>query len=341
MISKTILKDLGRSWPGILISLVSLVVVFAIADFGELKDGLRLADYRYLPFAIGLFVLSIIARTFAWRTLLREQASVRRVFYTINEGYLLNNILPFRLGEVGRGFLMSRTTDIAFLEVMSTILIERAFDISIVVSLFLGTLPFVIGADWARPTAIAVGSVVVAALFVLHLLARNREWILRTFERLQTQYVTLRKVQIDQLDTFIQGLAALTNLKRFLCALSWMLVAWLLIVVEYYLILLAFVPGAKFIWSAFGISVVGLGVAVPAAPGSIGVVQGTLVAVFSFFSFPPAIALAYSLTVHAIYLVLTSGLGIYGLWVDGDSLVTIYGQLREQTTRLRVRNRKV
>jgi hypothetical protein len=101
-----------------------------------------------------------------------EQATYR-AFYTINEGYLLNNILPFRLGEVARAFLMSRKAGVNFWQVVPSILIERALDLAIAAGLFLATLPFVIGVSWAREAAIGIGIVVLEGLGLIYLLARN------------------------------------------------------------------------------------------------------------------------------------------------------------------------
>ena len=101
----------------------------------------------------------------------------------------------------------------------------------------------------------------------------------------------------------------------------------------YRLIALAFFPEAKFIWAAFGIGIVGLGVAIPAAPGGIGVVQASIVWVFTLFGADESIALAYSILVHSIYLAITSAIGIIGLNLDGESLLDVYDQIRSRFAR--------
>ena len=50
-------------------------------------------------------ILWLVARGFLWRILLQEKASYSQVFFTLAEGYFLNNFLPFRLGEIARAFL--------------------------------------------------------------------------------------------------------------------------------------------------------------------------------------------------------------------------------------------
>ena len=55
---------------------------------------------------------------------------IRDVFFADGEGYLLNNFLPFRLGELGRAFLLSRKSGMTFSEILPTIIIERAVDLA-------------------------------------------------------------------------------------------------------------------------------------------------------------------------------------------------------------------
>ena len=59
-------------------------------------------------------------------------------------------LLPFRLGEIGRALILSFKASLRFMFVFSTILIERAIDVAISAGLILVTLPFVVGASWAR-----------------------------------------------------------------------------------------------------------------------------------------------------------------------------------------------
>ena len=140
-------KDLRRILPGILISLALLVLVFWTADLDALRNVLLRADYRYLIPALLCFLGLLMARAMAWRTLLEEKATFRQSFFALTEGYFINNIFPFRLGDVARAFLLSRTTNLRFWQIIPTIVIERALDLLIVVCIFLGTLPFVVPAE--------------------------------------------------------------------------------------------------------------------------------------------------------------------------------------------------
>ncbi|MDX1437903.1 MAG: lysylphosphatidylglycerol synthase transmembrane domain-containing protein [Anaerolineales bacterium] len=325
-------RDLRRVLPGVLISIVLLVVVFSFVDFDfrEILDTLLNADVRLIFGGIVFFFISLFARAVGWRILLLEQASFSRVFYTVNEGYLLNNILPFRLGEIARALIMSGTTSLGFWQVLSTIVIERAFDLILAAGILLATIPFVFQVEWAVQAAVVVLAVVVLGLVFLYLLAKNRERALSFYDRICARWQVFSRLGRERIESFFTGLAALTDASRFIRALGWMALVWGLTLVEYYLILLAFDPEAEFVWAAFSLGLLALGVAVPSAPGSLGVYEASLVGALLVFGVDPAIALAYAITTHFLFVFLTGVIGFYALLRDGLSIGRIYQQARSE-----------
>jgi uncharacterized protein (TIRG00374 family) len=111
------------------ISLVSLVAVLSIIDLERFIQALRLADYRFVALVFGFTLCWLLVRGVVWRTLLQGKATFPQTFWTVNQGYLLNNLLPLRLGEVGRAFLLSRKARLGFCRSV-TVLIERALDVA-------------------------------------------------------------------------------------------------------------------------------------------------------------------------------------------------------------------
>ena len=291
-------------------------------------QALRLADLRFIAAAVGVSFLWLGVRGLVWRTLLQEQATFRQVFFTINEGYLLNNILPFRLGEVGRAFLLARKAGMSFWEVFSTILIERVLDLAFAAGLLMSTLAFVAEAPWARQAGAAAGGIVLIGLAALYFVASNRPWALMMVEKLGQRIPLVRRLAGDRLASFFSGLAALTDGGRFLRVILWMLLDWGIAIFQYYTLLLAFFPGAKFLWAAFALGVGALGIAAPSSPGAIGVLELSLVGALSLFRLDPSTALAFALAVHLLNYLITGLLGAYGLAQDGETLSGLYARVR-------------
>ena len=316
-----------RLVPGLLISLVSLGIIFYLVDPGRFFEALRLADYRYVLLLFGITLIWLGVRSLVWRTLLREQASFSQVFLTLNEGYLLNNLLPFRLGEVARAFLLGKKAGLEFLQVFSTIIIERALDVVMAAALLLFTLPFVIQAGLAWQAALVISGLVLLGLILLHLLARNQPWALSQFSRLAERYAFVEKLLANQqLTAFFSGLDALVNWRRFIKVILLMIVNWGIAVIQFYVLLLAFFPQARLLWGAFTVSVMAFGIAAPSSPGAIGVMEVAIIGALAAFNLDRSTALAAALTAHLTNYLTTGVIGAFALAKDG---LTLSGVFRE------------
>jgi len=327
------MKEPKKNWrriiPGLLISVLSLIAILYLVDLDRMIDALRLADYRFVALMFLTTLLWLLVRTVVWRTLLQEGATYKQVFLTVNEGYLLNNVLPFRLGEVGRAFLLGRKAGLEFMQVFSTILIERALDVAFSAGLLLSTLSFVVGTAWASQAAVAAGSLVLAGLGVLYLLARYRDWTQTQVERIAHRWTFLQGLLRTQVPAFFAGLAALTDGKRFLRVIFWVAVNWFIAVVQFYVILLAFFPQPRLLWAAFSLGVVTLGIAAPSSPGAVGVLELAMVGALSVFGLDPSVALAAALTAHLANYLITGVIGVYALAQDGLTLTGVYKNVQD------------
>jgi glycosyltransferase 2 family protein len=270
----------------------------------------------------------LMVRGLAWRTLLQEKASYGAVFFTLNEGYLLNNVLPFRLGEVGRAFLMGRKSRLGFWQVLSSIFIERSLDLALAVGLLLITIPFVVGAEWALQGAVISGLIVMAGLTLLFTLSKKKEWTEKRYAALRQRWFLVQKIGGDRFPAFLRGLSVLTEGGYFLKALIWMVLDWVIAVFQYYLVLMAFFPNAPLLWAAFALGVAAIGIAAPSSPGAIGVMEAAIVGALSLFNLDPSVALAFALTIHVMQYLLTGILGAYGLARDGETLRGLYQSAR-------------
>ncbi len=325
-------QEKGQNWVGIalggLVSVGVLAVLFVLVDFQQVKSAFAQIDLRYLPVVVALFFVTLLARTVAWRTILQEKITFKRTFLTLNQGYLFNNLLPFRLGEVARAFLLNRTDGISFWEVLSTIMVERIFDISLLAVLLLTTVPFVVGVESAERVGYIAAVVVVVGFAVLFWVARNQDTVLRWFERLTKPWPRLTEFGREKLVSLLNGLGALRDAGRFIKVLFWMVVTWLSNIAWYTVLLAAFVPGIRLLASAFAVGFVAMGVSIPSSPGYIGVFEAAEVYALTRFDIPEATAFAYAVVAHSLYLLITIVIGALALARDGQSLGEVYRGLR-------------
>ncbi len=320
---------LKKALPGVAVSLVALAVIFYFVDIRQLGQALGAANKLYVGLLVIVSLAWLMVRALLWRTLLQEQAGYRVVFLTLNEGYLLNNVLPFRLGEVGRAFLLGRKSGLGFFEVLSTIIIERALDVGMAAAMLLISLPYVVGGQAARRGALAAVALVLVGLGALFILARNQTWAQATFTRLAERIPFLQRLE-SQVEAFFKGLKALRDGRRFLKVIGLLLLNWGMAVLQFSMLLKAFFPQAQPLWAMFTLGVMALGVGLPSSPGSIGVMEAAVMGALAAFVNDPPTALAAALTAHITNYLLTGLIGAYALGQDGASLGSLYQELRER-----------
>ena len=327
------MKDAKRWLPGALISILLIAAILYFVDLGAMLDAIRNANYGLLALALVIGFIWMGVRAIVWRVLLREKASLKDVFFTVGEGYLLNNFLPFRLGEIGRAFLLSRKSDLQFMEILPTIVIERVMDLGYSAIILLAALPFVVGAESAGQIGIVVGVIVLIGIILLYVLARNYQWALDLFHKISARWPALQRLGGSFLESFFAGLSVLTDGWLFVRFLFWMTLNWGIAIISYYLIIRAFFPQAQVVWGMFGLGAAAFGGAVPSLPGAVGTFEGAFGGAITSLTGDPSTALAVAL-IGRLYNYINSGvIGGIGLLREGQTLSGIYEQLKNFRTK--------
>jgi uncharacterized protein (TIRG00374 family) len=331
------MKDAKRWLPGVIISILLIAAILYFVDLREMLDAIRNANYGLLALAIGLGFVWMAVRAQVWRTLLRDRPSYSDVLWTVGEGYVLNNFLPFRLGEIGRAFLLSRKSGgMKFSEIIPTIVIERTVDLIFSAMIFLFSLPYVVNAESSPTLGYIIGGLMVLGLVLMYVLARNNQWALDLFHKLSRRFPSLQKVGGSFLESFFQGLGVLTDGWLFLRFLFWMALNWAVAIVPYYLITLAFFPQARWLWSIFGLGMAAFGGAIPSAPGAVGTFEGAVVFALTRFTPDESTALAAALAMRLYNYISAGVIGGIGFLREGQTLSGVYRELmsfrNKQTT---------
>jgi uncharacterized protein (TIRG00374 family) len=321
------MKDIKRWLPGALISIAIIAAILYFVDFGSMFESIRKADYRILGGATLLSFVWMIVRAKVWQTLLRDRASYREVLFAAGEGYLLNNFLPFRLGELGRAFLLSRKSDLQFGEIIPTIVIERVVDIAFSALMLLLALPFVSGMEGSAQVGYVAGGVVLFGLGFMYVLARNNQWARDLFQKLSMRWPALQRFGGSFLDSFFTGLGVLTDGWLFARFLFWMTLNWAIALVAYYLMTLAFFPQAQPVWAFFILGAAAFGGALPALPGGVGTFEGAVTAALTLLTGDQSTSLAVALTARLYNYLNSTVIGGMGLLREGQTLSGVYQQL--------------
>src|SRR5436190_22601264 len=117
-----------KFWLGLAVSLVFLGLVFWGQNPAQIWGALQQANYAALLPALVFYFLGVGVRTVRWQVLLRPilpQTRFLQLFEVVVIGYMANDILPARLGEVVRAYVLSRRERITKSATLGTIVVER------------------------------------------------------------------------------------------------------------------------------------------------------------------------------------------------------------------------
>ena len=322
------MKDAKRWLPGAIISIGLIAAILYFVDLRKMAEAMGSANYALLAIALCVGFLWIAVRAQVWRTLLRDRPSYSDVLWTVGEGYVLNNFLPFRLGEIGRAFLLSRKSGgMKFGEILPTIVIERIVDLIFSAMIFLFSLPFVVNAESSPTLGYVISGLMVLGLGLMYLLARNNQWALDRFHQLSERIPALQRIGGSFLDSFLQGLGVITDGWLFLRFLFWMALNWAVAIIPYYLITRAYFPEATWLWGVFGLGMAAFGGAIPSAPGAVGTFEGAVIFAITRFTPDESTALAAALSMRLYNYITTGIIGGIGFLREGQTLSGVYHEL--------------
>lgn len=318
-------RNSTRGWFAVATVLLSAVLLYLAVrgvNWRELIATVQNADLRLLAVAFGLSHVSRYLRGLRWRVLLSAEKSVAplTVFWATMAGYLGNNFLPARAGEVIRSVALGRKAGMSKSWVFATALTERLLD---VVALVLFSLAAVLSLPssvlglpssvWLVRTWKVMGVVGVAGSVILFAAPRFEGPFHRLLERLPGP-ARLRERLLGILAQFLSGMRAFANPSRGSAFAGFTILVWLTDAIGTMI-------GAR----AFGLSLtlpvammllagLGLSSAIPSTPGYVGVYQFAAVAVLVPLGFPRSGALAYITVAQALGYVMITFWGLIGLW---------------------------
>jgi hypothetical protein len=333
----------ARIWIGLAISALALVFAFRNIKLGAVWLALQQANYWWLLVSIVPLMVFLVLRAYRWRMLFYPQQGLRisNLLAVINIGYLLSNIFPARLGDVGRAYLIGDTEEVSRTTAFSTIVAERVLDALCAVIGFFVVMPFVPLPEWMVRAGMIVGALGLAAVVVFIILVHRREWTLGLLDRILrglhwpdgehmarfwaalAQRTHLRFIaglpwadrpRLGKLaGSLIDGLSGITTLRQGPRLIVLSAIIWLDISLFYWLALLAFDATQPFVAGVAEASVTALGMTVPSTPGYIGVFEALSRETMVLFGMTPELALSYGLVAHAIVYVLYTLLGILSM----------------------------
>lgn len=320
----------GRFWLGMACSTLFLFLAFRNVQWTELWAVLQGVNWVYMSAAIGLYILILVVRGFRWWVLLTPLGPTTAwdAFTYINIGYMANDLLPLRAGEVIRAVLLGEKKSISKSAVLATIVVERLLDILAVVVLafiLMLVMPIPLLVKQAVLVAGGLGSLAVIGLWWAagRSLGMKIESSLTSCRSLHFCGIDLKALAHRGLElawSFSSGLAVLRSPGQVIMTIGYSILAWGLGVGFTVLVMETSHLALPWTASILVIVVVNLGAVIPSSPGFIGVVHFLAMTALLPWAVEQAAALGFAIVYHAIPFLTTVLLGLLFLWSEGFGL---------------------
>lgn len=320
---------------GIFVSVFLVWWVLRGENYQDVIEKIANANFWYLFLCVLVGTLGYLIRALRWKVLLEPMAletSLRSRFASVSMGFAANNLFPFRIGEIVRPVSLSKMESISTSGVIGSLVVERFLDsVTVFSMLFLVTMmPSFPGTEeiWSgtggslmlSTLRLIAGFFVVLILFAIFprfFLELARKVFLKNRNDLGLRIV-------GALESFLEALSLLRDLKLFSRALLWSYGFWLWHAWSFWFGFRAFGIEEGFITAIFTMGVVGLAVAIPAGPGFFGTFQlGAMIALNGVFKVTESTTLAFAFGYHLGGFFPITFIGMYYAWKMGLSMKQI------------------
>ena len=290
---------------GIAVSCVCIYFALRGINLSEVAATFRAMQYSYIIPVVLTSLASLYLRSYRWGVMLDRLVSYDQwtLFKVSSIGFMAIGVLPARLGEFVRPYLVKQQSGVRMSSTMATVVLERVFDL-LTLMLFL----FVVLVKFSLPPEIFKAGIIMLTisliiLTVLIILGTKRDFSAQIIGRAMKFLPGRIGAPAARLaDSFLEGLQLLPDVKKTLWVLVLSLANWLLIGLSNYVLFYAFGMHLS-IYNAFAVlAIVALGVMIPAAPGFIGTYHYACVLGLTWFGIAKSEALSYAVALHFLQM---------------------------------------
>jgi len=319
-----------KFWVGIAVSVFFAVILLGKVDFSRLAAAFRLVDCRFVLLAVAFTFINYFLRAVRWRYLLISEKPIplASLYPATIIGYMANSLLPARLGELVRAYVLAEREGLETPRVFASLVMDRLWDgftVLLILVVTLVTLRLPRGmADAER--ALQVGGTMTFLLYVgvvlfLVMLKRRTPAALSLVKRLLKPFPRQVAERVTpMLGSFAAGIGMSPAGGHVGAVAASSLLIWTFCVLPVDMILRGFGVHLPFTASMFIIVLLVFAVMVPASPGYIGTYHYACFKGLSLFGIDDNTSISIALLVHGTSFFPVILAGFYHLWSGRVSL---------------------
>ena len=306
------------------------------ADFAAIGSSLKQADLLWsLPFLVALFVFYWL-KAVRWRDLLATAVPTRagELFPSVMIGYAGTAVLPMQMGELVRAYIVGKRFSLPYSLVLSSIGMERIFDL-LTILLLLG---LTLASGQATPDILVkagyiIGIIVLASLIIAFWLVLKSESALKLARKL-TSWMPSKysDLLVALLESVVRGFESIRKPRLAFRIAAYSLIQWALMGGCIGLSLAALHIDVPISGVVLVLVATILAISLPTSPGYIGNIQFAFVIALQPFGIEPALAVAASAFYHVLAYVAVVVVGFAYLHATGYGMLQLRNEAQAATT---------
>ncbi len=312
-----------RFWVSLAVSAILIALFLRATHPRELASALGDGDYRWLVPGTAVLFVAIVARCIRWSVLMRPVAPMSpvRLFPYAIIGYMANNLLPARAGEVVRAYVLGDRERVSKMGTFGTIAVERLFDgCTLVLMLLLAGALVGFEDDRLRVIAVASTALFLAAVIGFYVLTLHEERAFRVIHFFLRWLPDRFEPHVESVaDNLVRSLRSVHQPGPLALVILFSALAWTIEAGAYAVIGIGFDLHVSFAHYCLLLAAANLAIIVPTFFGGTGPFEWAARLVLISASVDPAVASAYSVVAHGVILIPTTVLGLVLLWSFGVS----------------------
>lgn len=300
-----------KAFLPIVLSIIFIYLAISGISLSSVVSSFSKIKWYWIFLSFLCCVLGFIIRVIRWRLFFKTHLKFYSLFSSFLIGLMVNNILPARIGEVVRAYILGLKENVSKSLAFGTILLERTFD-GLCIFLFLVVLLFVC----PFPEKVKTIGFITTGLYVLALVFF---FLLKTKKELVLKSLSFSKRLSCIVSEFSEGLVILGSLKHTFGIFLYSIVAWVILGFSFYFCLLGFSLNLPIYVGFFILVMAVIGVMIPAAPGYLGTYQYFCILGLRIFGVDKDIGFSYSMVSYIIFFIPVTIVGIIFLFLHGLS----------------------
>jgi len=321
-----------RKYLGLFIALVLMIFFLRNVDFSGVANAIATARQGMIFLALLVLTLGYGIRAIRWQYLLSPlgEVTLGTALHSTMIGFAVNAILPGRVGELLRPYLLARREDLSTSAVVATVLVERVLDLVAILVIFGMSVvifdPEFVTTNESLMAGIHTGASVAAGVAVVMLgfasIAASGSPVVDKFVGLVVTPLPKRLAEplIQGSRHFLEGFAVMRQVIPLAFAVMWSLVLWSSIALSLWLVTVAFGIDIPVVGTGVIVVLIAVGVAVPTPAGVGGYHAAYQLGVTGLYAASDAAAVGAGLIAHVLSFLPVTLIGLVLMARDGMKL---------------------